>query len=86
MAQPGKEKPFGPIILVSTVALLFAGLESDVVAELAAAPADVFLVSPRGKQHTTSTTVAVTVAPGASTPPGLEQKEASLQVNETGLN
>jgi hypothetical protein len=71
--------------LVTTVALLLARLESGGV-EMAIAPAEVVLLSPSGKQHTTKTKVAVTVAPGARSPPGLEQNVASLQVFETKLN
>jgi hypothetical protein len=84
MAQPGKENPFGPIILVTTLAVSLAMFGSS--EEVTPAPAEVVLLSPLGKQHTTSTTVAVTVAPGASEPPESEQNAASLQVSETGLN
>lgn len=81
--QPGKENPFGPRILVTTLAVSLLILGSS--AEVTPAPAEVVLLSPLGKQQTTSTRVAVVVAPGASSPPE-PQKEAWLQVSETKLN
>jgi hypothetical protein len=54
--------------------------------ETAVAPALTFRLAPTGKQHTTSTMVAVTVAPEASAPPGAEQNVGSLHVIETKLN
>jgi hypothetical protein len=55
------------------------------LSEIAVAPALTIRLAPAGKQHTTSTMVAVTDAPYASEPPGAEQNDASLHVIDTRL-
>jgi hypothetical protein len=79
--------PCGPTILVATRAVLLVRSGSKPGGfNTTPAPPEVVRLVPLGKQHMISTTIAVTVSPGASTPPGLAQNERSLQVIETGLS